>query len=112
MLAFTARWLLLLPLRGPKAGSSFEEAAWLKMPPPPPCALLGVVITPFMEPSWPEIVQPDAPNAALASCRAELEGIPEDAAEYAEALTDVRICVSKAQAAPMDLIKYWAFPLP
>jgi len=109
MMAFTSKWLLLLPLRHPSENKGFEEAAWQRMPPPPPCALLGVVISPIMERSWPEVAQPDRPDATLVSNRAQLEGIPEDAQEFPAAVTDVRICVSVARSAPLGMLTYWAF---
>mmetsp|Transcript_65845 Transcript_65845/g.132263 ORF Transcript_65845/g.132263 Transcript_65845/m.132263 type:complete len:497 (+) Transcript_65845:95-1585(+) len=112
MLAFTPKWLLLLPLRCPSPDKGFEEAVWRKMPPPPPCALLGVVISPIMEKSWPEVAQPDRSEASLVSNRAQLEGIPESAEEFAAAVTDVRVCVAAAKAAPLEMLKYWAFPAP
>mmetsp|Transcript_46955 Transcript_46955/g.125705 ORF Transcript_46955/g.125705 Transcript_46955/m.125705 type:complete len:491 (-) Transcript_46955:7-1479(-) len=112
MLAFTPTWLLLVPLRRPSEDGGFEEAVWRKMPPPPPCALLGVVISPIIEPSWPEVAQPDRPGAALVANRAQLEGIPESAEEFAAAVTDVRICVSAARAAPLQMLKHWAYPVP
>jgi len=110
MVAFTPFWLLVVPLTGPHH-SHFSQAAWQRMPPPPPCALLGRVVCPTVLPSWPETAghSTDAGTAdPLISNRAIIEGIPEDAEERHTAEADIRICVATLYAAPVEAMRYWA----
>lgn len=107
--AFTAAWIIVVPLRLPELGS-VEHEIWLKMPPPPPCALIGVVICPTVQKDWPEAAGLEASDAAVVSSRAELEGIPPDSAEFAEAEREVRITAAVTQR-PAEVIGLWAFPV-
>jgi len=116
MVAFTPFWLLLVPLAGPKR-SPLSQAAWQRMPPPPPCALLGRVVCPTVLPSWPETAGlgvNDDDTGPLVSNRALREGIPVAVDGVAishtaeENLADIRICVAKLYAAPMEAVRYWA----
>jgi len=109
MLAFTSTWLLLVPLSPPTEASGFKHELWLKMPPPPPFALIGVVICPTVEKEWPEIVGLEAPGKQLIANRAETEGIPKDSVTYAEAERQVRIVASLTEK-PVDILALWAIP--
>lgn len=125
MLAFTLNWLLLVPLRLPDPEHPRFEA-WLRLPPPPPCALCGLVICPELRPDFPEtavpsgagfqVMEPDPPvedggSAPVlprrVSNRAEEEGIPEEAAEYAVAAREVRID-TRIMGEPISLLAHWA----
>lgn len=138
MLAFTRQWLLLLPLHVPDKDHPRYEA-WLRLPPPPPCALCGVVICPELRPDFPETslspglaaarLEP-VPFATMApaadaegnplhnevvlpprvSNRAEEEGIPEESAEYAVAVREVRID-TRIMREPIGVLGHWGFPL-
>ncbi|CAE8650473.1 unnamed protein product, partial [Polarella glacialis] len=90
-LAFTTSWLLVVPLAPPDVSSPRHEA-WLNFPPPPPCALCGVVICPPVEKSFPETAA-GAPiqDGQLVSSRAVQEGIPGGSDEYEIAIREVRI---------------------
>eukprot|EP00419_Tripos_fusus_P087321 CAMPEP_0172860906 /NCGR_PEP_ID=MMETSP1075-20121228/72358_1 /TAXON_ID=2916 /ORGANISM="Ceratium fusus, Strain PA161109" /LENGTH=483 /DNA_ID=CAMNT_0013708989 /DNA_START=177 /DNA_END=1625 /DNA_ORIENTATION=- len=108
MVAFTPFWLLIVPLTGPQH-SRFSQAAWQKLPPPPPCALLGRIVCPTVLPSWPETagLGTDAGDVGpLVSNRAVAEGIAEDSEEWQIAEVDIRIRVAKLFAAPMEAVKY------
>jgi hypothetical protein len=107
LLAFTSTWLLLVPLSPPTEATGFKHELWLKMPPPPPYALIGVVICPTVEKEWPEIVGLEAPGKQLIANRAETEGIPKDSKTYAEAERQVRIVASLTEK-PVDVLALWA----
>merc|ERR1712146_529987 len=90
-LAFTTTWLCLMPLEPPEPGSARHEA-WLQMPPPPPCALCGIVVCPTVAPVFPETAQlSQVEGAPLVSTRADEEGILEGSPEYDVAKRQVRI---------------------
>lgn len=116
MVAFAYNWLVLVPLRAPKQGSGFEEAAYAQMPPPPACALLGVVICPSVEKQWPETawgdsVLPDASGGkserALVESRAEVLCIPEETAEYKKAEKEVMVRWNVLEKDPLAPLKLW-----
>merc|ERR1712098_20016 len=114
--AFTTSWLLFLPLDPPPQGSARHEA-WRKMPPPPPCALCGLVVCPAVPKDFPETaglqssasVATEAKTVALVSTRAAEEGIREGSAEYEAALREVRIA-SQILGQPPEIVGVWAFP--
>jgi len=108
MVAFTSTWLLVVPVSPPTEASGFKYELWLKMPPPPPYALIGVIICPTVEKEWPEIVGLEAPGGLIAN-RAEIEGIPKDSKTYAEAERQVRIVTSLTEK-PVDVLALWATP--
>jgi hypothetical protein len=107
MLAFTSTWLLLVPISPPTEASGFKHELWLKMPPPPPYALIGVVICPTVEKEWPEIAGLESAGKQLIANRADIEGIPKDSSTYAEAERQVRIVASLTDK-PVEVLSLWA----
>jgi hypothetical protein len=106
-LAFTTTWLCLMPLEPPEQGSPRHEA-WLQMPPPPPCALFGIVVCPTVATSYPETAKlSQVEGAQLVSTRAEEEGILEGSPEYDEAVRQVRIN-TRITEMPLEIIGNWA----
>lgn len=110
-MAFTATWLLLVPLLPPDASSARHEA-WLAMPPPPPCSLCGVVLCPTVQSEYPETMgEASAVQRLLISNRAIEEGIPESAGEaFNVAEREVRLA-SRLLESPVELLAEWAIPL-
>lgn len=105
--AFTTTWLCLMPIEPPALEHARHEA-WLKMPPPPPCALCGIVVCPEISESFPETVKlPQAEGAQLVSTKAEEEGIPEGSPEFDAANRDVRIA-TRIMELPLDIMGVWA----
>jgi len=112
MVAFSYNWMLVLPLRAPKQGSVFEKAAYFRMPPPPACALLGVVICPSVEKQWPETAWGASPisqgkSEALVESRAEVFCIPENSAEYEKADAEVMVRWNVLEKDPLAPLKLW-----
>lgn len=123
--AFSTSWLLIIPLMPPDASSVHHEA-WLRMPPPPPCALCGVVICPQVSRSFPEVAgmhdgldeasaggdssDADEGRLRLVTTRAELERIPVGSPEYEMAEREVRIS-STILDSPLGILGVWAMPL-
>lgn len=106
-LVFTTTWLAIMPIEPPQLESARHEA-WLKMPPPPPCALCGIVVCPQISESFPETVKlPQVDGASLVSTKAEEEGIPEGSPEFDAANRDVRIA-TKIMELPLGIIGVWA----
>jgi len=106
-LAFTTNWLLLVPLDPPEIDSARHEA-WLQMPPPPPCALCGIVVCPVVPEAFPETVKlPQAEGAQLVSTRAVEEGIPEGSPEFDAANRQVRIA-TRIMEMPLEIMGVWA----
>lgn len=110
MLAFTTSWLLFVPLR-PPAPEDLRHELWLRLPPPPPCSLFGVVVCSRLGKDFPETVgcnlgwQRDV--QPLVSSRAEEEGIPENTPEFEVASREVRIA-TRAMDSPVELMGVWA----
>lgn len=109
LLAFTATWLLLMPLQAPPEAGSLGHDAWLRLPPPPPCALAGVLIVEAIEGDFPETAGfvASQEKAAFVSNRAEQEGIPKDSEEYSAALREARVS-SRILQAPAAYLGVWA----
>jgi len=106
-LAFTTTWLAIMPIDPPEVESARHEA-WLKMPPPPPCALCGIVVCPEVTESFPETVKlPQAEGAQLVSTKAEEEGIPEGSPEFEAANREVRIA-TRIMELPLEIMGVWA----
>jgi len=106
-LAFTTSWLCLMPLVPPQPESARHEA-WLQMPPPPPCALCGIVVCPAVAQAFPETATlPQAEGAQLVSTRAEEEGIPEGTPEFDAANRQIRINTRIAEF-PLEIMGVWA----
>lgn len=107
MLAFTATWLALVPIETPEPDSARHEA-WLQMPPPPPCALSGIVVCPTVAEVFPETAKlPQAEGAPLVSTRAQEEGILEGSPEFDAANRQVRIATGIMDR-PLEIIGVWA----
>lgn len=107
--AFTSSWLIYMPLEPPELDSARHEA-WLQMPPPPPCALCGIVACPRVAEGYPETVRlPQAAGSQLVSTRAEEEGIPEDSPEFDAANRMVRIA-TKIMELPLEIMGVWGLP--
>lgn len=107
MLAFTATWLALVPLETPEPESARHEA-WLQMPPPPPCALCGIVVCPTVAEVFPETAKlPQAEGSPLVTTRAEEEGIIEGSPEFDVANRQVRIA-TRIMALPLEIMGVWA----
>jgi len=106
-LAFTTNWMVLVPLLPPEPGSARHET-WLQIPPPPPCALCGVVVCKSIAKTFPETAGLSTTNK-LVSNRAEEEGISEGTEEYDTALREVRIS-AKILDQPIEIIGVWALP--
>jgi len=121
--AFSTSWLLLIPMAPPDAATVRHEA-WLKMPPPDPCALCGVVICPQVSRSFPEVagmaggrddLGGEATDAEelrlrLVTTRADLERIPAGTPEHEAAEREVRISSSIVDS-PLGILGVWAIPL-
>eukprot|EP00927_Polykrikos_kofoidii_P080516 TRINITY_DN77404_c0_g1_i1.p1 TRINITY_DN77404_c0_g1~~TRINITY_DN77404_c0_g1_i1.p1 ORF type:complete len:510 (-),score=69.51 TRINITY_DN77404_c0_g1_i1:225-1700(-) len=111
LLAFTATWLLLVPLQEPPEAGSLHHDAWLRLPPPPPCALVGVVIAEAIEKDFPETTGScligGQGQPKLVSNRAEQENIPEGSEAYTAALHEARIS-SEILKTPAGYIGVWA----
>jgi len=108
-LAFTPSWMLIIPLVPPQPGSARHEA-WVRFPPPPPCALCGVVICPAVQQEFPETMGHLAGGESrLITNRAEEENIPEGCAEYDVASRDVRIA-GRILDMPAEIVGEWALP--
>lgn len=109
-LAFTPSWLLLAAIEPPEPDSARHEA-WLAMPPPPPCALCGVVLCQPIAREFPETagLQACLEGTQLVSTRAAEEGIPEGSPEYEAASREVRIA-HRILDKPADIIGVWALP--
>eukprot|EP00441_Pelagodinium_beii_P037745 CAMPEP_0197634858 /NCGR_PEP_ID=MMETSP1338-20131121/10834_1 /TAXON_ID=43686 ORGANISM="Pelagodinium beii, Strain RCC1491" /NCGR_SAMPLE_ID=MMETSP1338 /ASSEMBLY_ACC=CAM_ASM_000754 /LENGTH=492 /DNA_ID=CAMNT_0043206805 /DNA_START=47 /DNA_END=1522 /DNA_ORIENTATION=- len=91
-IAFTTSWLLIMPMQPPDVDSPHHEA-WLKLPPPHPCSLCGLLISMKVPSGFPETAGVmGLSNGKLVSTRAEEEGIPEGSPEFDVAIRDVRIC--------------------
>jgi hypothetical protein len=106
-LAFTTTWLALMPLNPPDIESAQHEA-WLQIPPPPPCALCGIVVCPTVGVQFPETVKlPQAEGAQLVSTRAEEEGIQEGTPEFEAASRQVRIA-TRIMDLPLEIMAVWA----
>lgn len=106
-LAFTTSWICLMPLEVPEPGSARHEA-WLQMPPPPPCALCGIVVCPTVAEAYPETAKlPQAEGAPLVSSRAAEEGIAEGSPEYETAIRQVRINTRICDM-PLEILGVWA----
>lgn len=106
-LAFTTGWLCMMPLEPPESGSARHEA-WLQMPPPPPCALIGIVVCPLVGQTFPETAMlSQAEGAQLVSTRAEEEGILEGSPEFDAANRQVRIN-TKITNFPLEIMSVWA----
>jgi len=108
MVAFTTTWLIMLPLQPPSVESARHEA-WLRMPPPPPCALCGVVVCPTVPKDFPETagLLTSKNGSSLVSTRAAEEGIPEGSPEYRAASYEVRIA-RRILDAPAEIVGVWA----
>eukprot|EP00933_Yihiella_yeosuensis_P006183 TRINITY_DN110863_c0_g1_i1.p1 TRINITY_DN110863_c0_g1~~TRINITY_DN110863_c0_g1_i1.p1 ORF type:complete len:552 (-),score=151.32 TRINITY_DN110863_c0_g1_i1:49-1704(-) len=108
-IAFTTNWMLVMPLQPPDVSTPRHEA-WLKFPPPHPCALCGLIVTPSIETGYPETATgPAAENLRLVSTRADEECIPEGTPEYDAAVREVRIS-SKILEMPAEIIGVWGLP--
>lgn len=105
-IAFTTTWLVFMPLVPPEPGTSLHEA-WLRMPPPPPCALCGVVVAPAVSRAFPETAGLLALGGKLVTTRAEQEGIPEGTPEFEAASREVQIA-SAILDQPAKIIGVWA----
>jgi hypothetical protein len=106
-LAFTTSWMCLMPLDPPQLDSAKHET-WLRMPPPPPCSLCGIVVCPMVPETYPETAKlPQAEGCKLVSTRAEEEGIPEGTPEFEIANRQVRIN-SKISDKPIEIMGVWA----
>lgn len=106
-LAFTTTWVAVMPLEPPDVESARHEA-WLQMPPPPPCALCGIVVCPTVLQVFPETVKlPQAEGAQLVSTRAEEEGIPEGSPEFDGANRQVRIA-TRIMDLPIEIMAVWS----
>jgi len=108
LLAFTTSWLLLVPLMPPDVSSAKHEA-WLRLPPPPPCALCGVVVCSPLERDFPETAGQSAEDTPLVCTRADQEGIPEGSPEFEAASREVRIS-TRILDCPAELVGVWARP--
>jgi len=110
MLVFTTTWLLLAPLAEcPKEGEQRYDA-WLRLPPPPPCALAGVVVAEAIRREYPETAGlPGQEGEPLVSNRAVQEGLPEGSPEYGKALCEARIS-ARILDVPAELIAVWMEP--
>lgn len=107
VIAFTTSWMMAVPLEPPDIDSSRHEA-WILMPPPPPCALCGIMICPTVAKSFPETASlASAEGAQLVSTRAEEEGIPEGSPEFLEATKQVRIA-TRIMDMPVEILGVWA----
>lgn len=107
-LAFTTSWLVVMPLMPPDHASPQHEA-WLGMPPPPPCALCGIVVCPMVPRTFPETAGSTGCEDTLVSTRAALEGIPADCAEHEGAHREVRIA-TRLLDLPVEVMGVWAVP--
>lgn len=107
-IAFTPTWMLCVPIATPDVDTPLHEV-WLSLPPPPPCALVGVVLCPELAPEFPETAQPGAPPSKLVSNRAIEEGIPEGFPEYERACREVRIS-TKLLEKPAEILATWTLP--
>lgn len=106
-LAFTTTWLCLMPLDPPEIDSARHEA-WLQMPPPPPCALCGIVVCPTVAEAFPETAKlAQAEGAQLVSTRAVEEGIQEGCPEFDAANRQVRIN-TRITGLPLAVLGVWA----
>jgi len=106
-IAFTTTWLTLMPLQPPELDSARHEA-WLRMPPPHPCALCGIVVCPTVLETFPQTAKlAQAEGAPLVSTRAAEEGIQEGCPEFDAANRDVRISTRITQS-PQEIMRVWA----
>jgi hypothetical protein len=108
--AFTTTWLMLVPLTVPDQESARHEA-WLQMPPPPPCALSGIMVCPFVQKRYPETAALACAGTQVVSTRAEEEGIPEGSPEFEAANRQVCIA-SKIMDMPLEILRVWTSPGP
>eukprot|EP00928_Gymnodinium_smaydae_P066160 TRINITY_DN4920_c0_g3_i1.p1 TRINITY_DN4920_c0_g3~~TRINITY_DN4920_c0_g3_i1.p1 ORF type:complete len:522 (-),score=114.07 TRINITY_DN4920_c0_g3_i1:322-1725(-) len=116
MLAFGTSWLLYAPLSEPPTPSDLRYETWLRLPPPPPCALLGVVVSEAIDVFTQTCGVGSETGAQLVTNRAALEGIPEEWADeertryteaYEAALRDPRVN-ARILDEPMALVSTWA----
>lgn len=121
LLAFTQTWLLYVPLVDPPTPGALLYEMWLSLPPPPPCALLGVFVSEAIQ-AYPQTAalraSADGGLTAFVSNRAVLEGIPEvfedeaqtmHTSEYAKALREPRISPEILNH-PVEILRMWARP--
>jgi len=108
--AFTTTWLMVVPLEAPDQISARHEA-WLQMPPPPPCALCGIMVCPFVQKRYPETAALACASVQVVSTRAEEEGIPEGSPEFDAANRQVCIA-SRIMEMPLEILGVWATPGP
>eukprot|EP00929_Paragymnodinium_shiwhaense_P056255 TRINITY_DN28161_c0_g1_i1.p1 TRINITY_DN28161_c0_g1~~TRINITY_DN28161_c0_g1_i1.p1 ORF type:complete len:492 (+),score=111.50 TRINITY_DN28161_c0_g1_i1:67-1542(+) len=109
MLAFTTSWLLLVPLADPPEAASLNYDAWLRMPPPPPCALIGIFIVDAIARDFPATAGDSGHDGVFVSNRAALEDIPEGSPEYEAARLEARINVAILDH-PTEMIAHWVRP--
>mmetsp|Transcript_71047 Transcript_71047/g.197355 ORF Transcript_71047/g.197355 Transcript_71047/m.197355 type:complete len:563 (+) Transcript_71047:64-1752(+) len=110
LLAFSASWLLFMPLKQPPELGTPDYEAWLRIPPPPPCALVGIVIVEAIEKEYPETTGfVAAEGAPLVSNRALQENILENTDEYKVAVREARISTD-IMVRPIDVLGVWALP--
>jgi len=108
-IAFTTSWLLVMPLAPPDVSSPQHEA-WLKLPPPHPCSLCGLLINSQIPSGFPETAGGmGLSNGKLVSTRAEEEGIAEGSPEFDAAIREVRIS-SQLPDRPAESAGIWALP--
>jgi len=106
LLAFTTAWLLVVPVMPPDVSSAAHEA-WLRLPPPPPCALCGVLVCGPLEPDFPETAGQNMEDLPLVTTRADQEAIPEGTPEWEAASREVRIA-TRILDCPAEYLGIWA----
>lgn len=104
---FTITWMMLAWLEPPDVDTVLHEA-WFVMPPPPPCALCGVVVCPLVLRTFPDTMGDTSKSSRpLVSSRAQDEGIPEGTVEFEAASREVNIA-TRILDMPLEIINIWA----